>query len=76
MWDGPRPGVKPVSYGLQGGFLTTGPPGKPYMIFIACHVPVYITEIVLYMCSESYIVDKIISLGPKTCHWKSPFRET
>ena len=29
MWDLPRPGIEPVSLALQGGFLTTGPPGKP-----------------------------------------------
>ena len=25
----PRPGLEPVSPGSEGGFLTTGPPGKP-----------------------------------------------
>ena len=25
----PRPEIKPVSPALEGGFLTTGPPGKP-----------------------------------------------
>ena len=29
MWDLPRPGFKPVSPALAGGFLTTAPPGKP-----------------------------------------------
>ena len=29
MWDLPRPGIELVSRALQGGFLTTGPPGKP-----------------------------------------------
>ena len=28
----PRAGVKPVSAGLTGGFLTTEPPGKPQQI--------------------------------------------
>ena len=28
MWNFPRPGVKPISPALAGGFLTTGPPGK------------------------------------------------
>ena len=28
MWDLPRPGVKPVSLALQGGFLATGPQGS------------------------------------------------
>ena len=29
MWDLPWPGIEPVSFALQGGFLTTRPPGKP-----------------------------------------------
>ena len=29
MWDLPGPGIEPVFLPLQGGFLTTGPPGKP-----------------------------------------------
>ena len=29
MWDRPRPGIELVCLALQGGFLTTGPPGKP-----------------------------------------------
>ena len=29
MWDLPGPGIEPVSLALAGGFLTTGPPGKP-----------------------------------------------
>ena len=24
----PRPGIKPTTFALEGGFLTTGPPGK------------------------------------------------
>ena len=28
MWDLPRPGLEPLSPALEGGFLTTGPPGK------------------------------------------------
>ena len=27
-WDRPRPGIELVSPSLQGGFLTTGPPGN------------------------------------------------
>ena len=29
MWNLPGLGIKPVSLALQGGLLTTGPPGKP-----------------------------------------------
>ena len=31
MWDPPRPGIKPVSSALAGRFLTTEPPGKPWI---------------------------------------------
>ena len=33
MWDLPEPGVKLVSLALQGGFLASGPPGKPHNDF-------------------------------------------
>ena len=33
MWDFPRPGLKPVSPALAGGFLTTAPPGKPLKMY-------------------------------------------
>ena len=29
MWDCPRPGIELVPLALRGGFLATGPPGKP-----------------------------------------------
>ena len=28
IWDLPGPGLKPMSFALADGFLTTGPPGK------------------------------------------------
>ena len=31
MWDLPRPGLEPVSPALAGRFLTTAPPGKPWL---------------------------------------------
>ena len=40
MWDLPRPGIELMSLGLQGGFLTTGLPGKP-SLFILCLVVVW-----------------------------------
>ena len=36
MWDLPRPGLKPVSPALAGGFSTTAPPGKPLDVFDIC----------------------------------------
>ena len=43
MWDLPRSGLKPVSPALAGRFLTTVPPGKPFIPFY-CHIifPVWI----------------------------------
>ena len=34
--DHPDPGIKPASPALAGGFFTTGPPGKPYMLTYMC----------------------------------------
>ena len=34
----PQPGIEPASPGLQGGFLTTGPPGKsPKHVMVICY---------------------------------------
>ena len=33
MWDLPGPGLEPVSPALAGGFLTTAPPGKPWLLY-------------------------------------------
>ena len=33
MGDLPRPGIELVSLAMQGGFLTTGPSGKPTLSF-------------------------------------------
>ena len=35
MWDLPGPELEPVSPALAGGFLTTAPPGKPLLSFLA-----------------------------------------
>ena len=32
MWNLPGLGIEPVSLASQGGFLTTGPPGKPFSV--------------------------------------------
>ena len=33
IWDLPRPGIKPTSPSLVGGFFTTEPPGRPKIYF-------------------------------------------
>ena len=42
MWDLPRPGLESVSPALAGGFLTTAPPGKSWLV----------TSIILLQLSE------------------------
>ena len=37
-WNLPRPGIKPVSLVLVGGFLTIRPPGKSLSIFKFCEI--------------------------------------
>ena len=39
MWDLPRPGIKPMSPALAGGFFTTEPPGKPWDFLLTLHYP-------------------------------------
>ena len=34
MWDLPGPGLEPVSPALAGGFSTTAPPGKPWLVVL------------------------------------------
>ena len=34
MWDLPRPGIKPRSPALAGGFFITEPPGQPCSCFL------------------------------------------
>ena len=34
MWDLPGPGLEPVAPALAGGFPTTAPPGKPWVMFL------------------------------------------
>ena len=42
MWDPPGPGLKPVSPALAGGFLSTAPPGKPYITVLDGKIYIYI----------------------------------
>ena len=41
--DLPRPGIEPMSPGLAGGFLTTGPPGKSLPFLFLFHKIVYLS---------------------------------
>ena len=40
IWDLLRPGIEPVFPVLAGGFLTTGPPGKPLDFFLSTFIEV------------------------------------
>lgn len=37
MWDLPGSEIEPMSPTLQGGFLTTGPPGSPVVAVLTSH---------------------------------------
>ena len=41
MWDLPRPGLEPVSTALAGRFSTAAPPGKPQIVLLIPHFPLY-----------------------------------
>lgn len=49
MWDVPRPGIKPVSYGLQGKIINTG---KPYVILLLV-MSQFISLKLWYTCVQS-----------------------
>ena len=46
----PGPGIEPVSLALQGGFLTTGPPGKPRAFLLN----LYFKMCLKYVCKLSH----------------------
>ena len=50
MWDLPRPGLEPTSPALAGGFLTTAPPGKPwiYLFLIIFFLIFYYNSFILF----------------------------
>ena len=45
----PRPGIKPASPALEGGFLTTGPPGKLLLLILD------ILNIVFPLCHSIFV---------------------
>ena len=49
MWDRPRPGLKPLSPALAGGFLTTAPPGKSLKKNFTSGIPLWV---LLYRCHD------------------------
>ena len=42
MWDPPRPGLKPVSPALAGGFLTTAPPQRSPMTTVLRYLLIFV----------------------------------
>ena len=41
MWDPPRPGIKPMSSSLAGGYFTTESLGKPYSLLLTYFIYIY-----------------------------------
>ena len=71
MWNLPRSGIEPMSLALGGGFLTTGPPGKPSTPSFLCFLFsftmilrfIYVAK---YKCSLFILTDNMITLYEKT----------
>ena len=89
MWDLPGPGIEPVILALQGGFLTTGPPGKPsspllkaclnvFSVFIFVHIWEQFSSVELWTSSSHPLYSQIIWELPDTCLVQrfTPFRST
>ena len=53
----PGPGMKPASPALEGGFLTTGPPGKPHqqllLFFFLILAHIFISQQLLLIAVNS-----------------------
>ena len=62
MWDLPRPGIKPMSPALAGGFLTTRPPGKSQEPVLTMGKRDLVNSEPMYCMPSSY----------KPCCWSSP----
>ena len=55
VWDLPKPGLEPVSPALAGGFLTTAPAGKPFLVvfmYLCMYVYMYVC---MYVCMYLFI---------------------
>ena len=83
MWNHPRPRMEPMSPALAGGFLTTGPPGKPqdFLKELSEHVSFffYILEwrkAFLTMTQNSdrtkEKMDEFVYIKLKTSEWSPP----
>ena len=71
MWDLSRPGLKPVSPALAGGFSTTAPPGKPleynslqWCVSFCC-ITKWISYTYTYICISP---PSCVSLPPSLSH--------
>ena len=52
MWALPRPGIKPVSPTLAGGFLNTAPPGKFGIVLNLCKTLLALGCILIYVALQ------------------------
>ena len=55
MWDLSGAENEPVSFVLQGGFLTIGPPGKPLMHFLTSFIQQTLQECLLLLSRFSCV---------------------
>ena len=55
MWDLPRPGIKPVSPTLAGGFLSTVPPEKSNSYFCIVNFDVYVCVFSRFSCVQFFV---------------------
>ena len=52
LWDLPGSGLEPVSPALAGGFLTTVPPGKPYLLYFYFYL--FLPALGLCCCARAF----------------------
>ena len=62
MWDLPRPGLKPVSPALAGGFLTTVPPGNSPLISIKIYSKLVCSKLMFHIVRYINSKEKLLKI--------------
>ena len=68
MWELPGPGIKPVSLTFQGGFLTTGSPGKPLSRLSIAELNFFSSLFMSYNWRNQFVVFYVQVLSLKTMY--------
>ena len=75
MWDLPGPEMKLPPIALQGGLLTTGPPGKPILQFSVLYWFCHTSTWFCHGCTRVPNPESSSHLPPRTSLWVIPVHQ-